>query len=61
MGKREQIFRIASPFAVKPTRPSLATSAHIAKGYGASVQMSRCCLEIIFKSALAPFLNALKP
>jgi len=39
---------------LKPTQPGLAPPSRIAKGRRASVQMTRCCQEIVFKSALAP-------
>ncbi|KIQ09676.1 hypothetical protein PflCFBP13514_16125 [Pseudomonas fluorescens] len=60
MAKREQMFQNPAYRPLKPTLPGLRPPLHVAKGLGASVQMARCCLEIVFKSALAPFLNTLK-
>ena len=39
---------------LKPTQPGLGPPSRIAKGRNASVQMARCCQEIVFKSAIAP-------
>ncbi|KAA6193075.1 hypothetical protein F3K52_22260 [Pseudomonas lactis] len=60
MAKREQMFQKPCPQALKPTRPGPRPPPRIAKGLDASVQMARCCQEIIFKRAPAPCLNTPK-
>ena len=59
MAKHEQMFQKPHALALKPTQPGLQPPPRIAKGCYASVQMARCCLEFVFKSALAPCLNTL--
>jgi hypothetical protein len=59
MAKHEQMFQ-ELPTPLKPTQPGLGAPARIAKGLDASVQMTRCCQEIVFKRASAPSLNTLK-
>ena len=60
MAKHEQMFQKLRTCALKPTQPGLQPSPRIAKGRDASVQMTCCCLEFVFKSAPAPSLNAPK-
>jgi hypothetical protein len=60
MAKREQMFQKTPAQPLKATQPGLCPASQIAKGRNASVQMTRCCQEIVFKSALAPFLNTPK-
>ena len=57
MGKHEQMFQKPCQQALKPTRPGPSPPPRIAKGLDASVQMARCCQEIVFKRAPAPCLN----
>lgn len=60
MAKREQMFQKPRAQPLKPTQAGQAPPPRIAKGCNASVQMARCCQEIVFKSAQAPFLNTPK-
>ncbi|OIN43918.1 hypothetical protein BFL40_31175 [Pseudomonas costantinii] len=60
MAKREQMFQKPHTQPLKPTQPGLDPPSRIAKYLNASVQMTCCCLEIVFKSASAPLLNTLK-
>ncbi|TKK02789.1 hypothetical protein PflCFBP13510_20510 [Pseudomonas fluorescens] len=60
MAKHEQMFQKPCPQALKPTRPGPSPPPRIAKGLDASVQMARCCQEIVFKRASVPCLNTPK-
>lgn len=60
MAKHEQMFQKPCQQALKPTRPGPSPPPRIAKGLDASVQMARCCQEIVFKRASAPCLNTPK-
>ncbi|AVJ21332.1 hypothetical protein CQ006_12655 [Pseudomonas cedrina] len=60
MAKHEQMFQKPCQQALKPTRPGPSPPPRIAKGLDASVQMARCCQEIVFKRAPAPCLNTPK-